>query len=697
MPRIQQYVAQEASRGRALNTSRVTPEGTDISGAARGISDAASTLTRLKEVQDRERRELEANEARMSVANTMSEASVMWTERLQNAQQSAPRDAAGFTETALKDFDGWVKQKTEGAMHPDARRLLEANLTKMRQGIHADAFKFEIGQRNKALIGDFEEGLDADRRAVLADPMRFTDTLARRRATAQAMNLPAEAREKLADHARDTLAFDAANGLVDIDAAGFLERAGVRSAKGTKGKQGGRAQDAAERIASDPILSSLQPERLRQVVDRASMLVAQQEQAREAAQLRALAEQDRRLRQAEAEFNVFQSLADKGTALAPEYVTKALQATAGTPYAEGIRKLAQQAQETGGYARQPIGAQRAMLDAVDAEIAQKGRSPALDKRRDALAKVVRGTEADIKADPLTAGLQRGVITQFSPIQFGGGIDGLVPQVQARIVQADAVGRWAGKPVSPFTADETRELFSRISQQPAPQRAQTLATLASTMPKEQADALAAQLDGGSKSDASRAYAAALQSASDRTTAGRYTSEIILKGAEALQAKTIKEERTPVDGWRGRIGKITGEAYRNPQEAEFVADKARFILAGLVAEGASGSERDVSKAVTLAAGGQIRDHNGQRVVLPAGMESSDFRDRLRKMPPASLGLPDGKVYVNTGAGMQEMTAEQFITTLPDAKLTYWKRGRYFVQAGGSFAAKADGNPVVIEVGP
>ncbi len=42
---------------------------------------------------------------------------------------------------------------------------------------------------------------------------------------------------------------------------------------------------------------------------------------------------------------------------------------------------------------------------------------------------------------------------------------------------------------------------------------------------------------------------------------------------------------------------------------------------------------------------------------------------------------------------MPAADFLATLPDAKLTYWKRGMYFVQAGGSFVSKADGNPVVI----
>lgn len=698
MPKLQQYVSQEASRGRVLNSSRVSPQGVDVSGLARGVTDVANTYTALAQAQEREAEKLKLDEARIGVERTMSEGAALWTERMANAQTKAPKDAAGFTDGLLRDFDAWSIEQAGANQDPNGKKLLESNLTKMRQHIHAEAFKFEITQRKTALVDNYSQGVNDELSAVLVDPSQWAGAVARKRGLAQSLDLAPGIREKLERDAVERLSAAAGEGILKQPggAQAILDLTGASSPKGRKGREGATTPDAAERVASNPILSSMTPQALQGLIDKASGLVAQQQAAQDAAMLRAAAEQDRRLKHAEAEFKVFQAMTDKGTALAPGYIESALQATAGTPYQTGIRAMAQQAQETGGFARLPASQQRQALAAVDAEIAQNGRSPALDKRREALEKVVRGTEADLKAEPLTAGLQRGVIASFQPIQFGGGIEGLLPQVQQRTQQAAAVGQWAGRPVSPFTSDETRDLFTRIASQPAAQRSQTLAALSQSMPPDQAQALAAQLDSQSKSDQNRGFAAALQAGADRTTAGRYTSEIILKGMQALQDKTIKEEKTPVDGWRGKIAKITGEVYRNPREAEFMADKARFILAGKVAEGASGSERDVTEAINLAAGGIVREHNGQRIPMPVSVETpSQFRDRLKALKPEQLSLPDGKVYVNTGAAVQAMPAAEFLATLPDAKLTYWKRGMYFVQAGGTFAAKADGNPVVIEV--
>lgn len=703
MPKLTQYVSQEASRGRVLNSSRVSPQGVDVSGLARGVTDVANTYTALAQAQEREAEKLKLDEARIGVERTMSEGAALWTERMANAQTKAPKDAAGFTDGLLRDFDAWSIEQSGANQDPNGKKLLESNLTKMRQHIHAEAFKFEITQRKTALVDNYSQGVNDELSAVLVDPSQWAGAVARKRGLAQSLDLAPGIREKLERDAVERLSAAAGEGILKQPggAQAILDLTGASSPKGRKGREGATTPDAAERVASNPILSSMTPQALQGLIDKASGLVAQQQAAQDAAMLRAAAEQDRRLKHAEAEFKVFQAMTDKGTALAPGYIESALQATAGTPYQTGIRALAQQAQETGGLARQSIADQRAALIAIDAQIAREGRSPALDKRREATEKVVKGTEADFKAEPLTAGLQRGWITALQPIQFGGGIDGLLPQVQQRTQLAAAVGHRAGVPVSPFTSDETRDLFSRIASQPAAQRSQTLAALSQSMPPDQAQALAAQLDSQSKSDQNRGFAAALQAGADRTTAGRYTSEIILKGMQALQDKTIKEERQAVEGWRPKIAafladKETGAAFRNPQDAAFIADKARLILAGRISEGgSSGSSSDIREAVVLAAGGEIYDHNRQKIVLPPGMDGDKFQAAMRSVKPEALGLPDGNVYINTGNGYQTMPAADFLKALPAAKLTYIRPGQYAVQAGGTYAAKANGDPVVIEV--
>lgn len=130
-------------------------------------------------------------------------------------------------------------------------------------------------------------------------------------------------------------------------------------------------------------------------------------QRAEAASARADRAAERHLKKAEAEFNTFQSLADKGTIVDPNYVDVVLQKTAGTPYQQAVTAITKQAQENGGIASRPIAQQQAELDQVDAQIAKTGRTPELDKRREQLQKIVRGSQTDLKDNGLRAGLERG--------------------------------------------------------------------------------------------------------------------------------------------------------------------------------------------------------------------------------------------------------------------------------------------------
>lgn len=452
------------------------------------------------------------------------------------------------------------------------------------------------------------------------------------------------------------------------------------------GRNDRQALAAAEKLIGK--LPDLDPQKRAQLMDRAQAYRLSLDQQAELRAARVEREADRRLKKAEAEFNTFQGLADKGTQLAPEYIDRAISATAGTPYQAGIVALARQAKETGGLAAQPVAVQRRALDALDAQIAQAGRTPELDKRREQLQKVLAGSESDLRDDPLRAGLERGVIEQLPPLNMQGGIPGLVQQLQERGVQADRVQAWAGRPVAPLTSQEAQVFGQQLKSMPVDQRATAIQTIAAVIPPQQGQALAALLD---KQDRPTAIALGLGMA--RTSFDRPTAELVLKGAEALKAKTIKEEKTPVDGWMGRINTAMSTVYMNPQQAEMAAEAARYILAGKVVEGATGSDSDVRTAIRLAVGGTLLEHNGQRIVLPAGVERKTFDQRMQSYPAAELAqqLPDGKVYVRG----QPMEATQFLAGLPGAQLRTVGRGRYAVMAGGTVATNERGQPVLIEV--
>ena len=212
----------------------------------------------------------------------------------------------------------------------------------------------------------------------------------------------------------------------------------------------------------------------------------------------------------------------------------------------------------------------------------------------------------------------------------------------------------------------------------------LQLLASQMTPAQAQALAKQLDSKD-----RALGLALAYGAARTTEGRPTSELILKGQEALKAKTIKMDDAAETGLTASMDVELRGAITNPEQLEMARDAAKLIWAGKAADG----ERiSIPGAVRLAVGGEIVQRNGGKVILPAGVTESQFEQHLERYPAQTLGaqLPDGKAYVRG----QPVDAAEFLSSLPKAQLRSVGRGRYAVLSGGAVATNARGVPITVE---
>lgn len=394
---------------------------------------------------------------------------------------------------------------------------------------------------------------------------------------------------------------------------------------------------------------------------------------------RAARQQEAALNRARAEFETFQALADKGTVLAPEYIDRVTRATAGTPYQAGIKQVSQQIAAVGGLAAQSIATQQATLDAITGQIAKTGRTPELDARRAQVEKVLNGSRQDLQADPLRAGLERGVITELQPLNLTAGIPGVLQQIATRVQQANTVGQWAGTGVSPLLRSEAEQVATMLGSLAPDTKAQTIATLAQTIGPRQAQALAAQID-----TKDRALALAMAAGSSMTTAGRPTSTLILKGQQAVADKAVK--LTP--DTQGAIAKAVGDALTG-KAREDVIEAAALIYAGQEAEGGG----DIKRAVRLAVGGDIIEHNGARVPIAGGMTARDFRDRVAAVKPEALATqaPDGTVM----AGGRSIPLADFLASLPDAQLQPAGLGRYYVRAGGAVVTNSQRRPITIEV--
>jgi hypothetical protein len=399
-------------------------------------------------------------------------------------------------------------------------------------------------------------------------------------------------------------------------------------------------------------------------------------------------EANRRARQAEASFRKaeataqsVQMMSDKGTMLDPTFIEKAVRDTAGTPFQAAIVAMAKQANENGGIAAQPIATQQAALDAINAQIAREGRSPALDKRKEQIEKVVSGSRADVeKLGGLRAGLERGVIDQIAPLDVRS-IDGLTKGIAARVQQADTVGRgWAGGSVSPLLPEEADALAGTLGNLAPAARSTAIAALSRAVPPKQMAAIAKQIDGKD-----RALALSMALGSAGTTSGRFTSELVLKGAQAIKDKGVKLDSSAVTGVRARAAEYLGDALQG-KAREDVLDTAGLIFAGMEAEGSG----DINRAVRMAVGGDVIERNGRKLPIPAGVDPDKFEAAVQSSARKAVGT--GKVYL----GGKPMEAAAFVQALPGAELEPVGAGRYIVRSGAGLVTTDGKKPLILGVG-
>ena len=443
-----------------------------------------------------------------------------------------------------------------------------------------------------------------------------------------------------------------------------------------------------KRITEGDYSDKLDPNRRNSLVAKLDGYKTSLIQRQEAAASRAARQQELTLKRAEAEFNTFQSMADKGTILSPEYVDRAVQMTKGTPYQSGVIAISQQARETGGMAAQPIRSQQEMLTQVDAQIAKQGRSPELDKRREQISKILSASQADLKDNGLRAGLERGVITDMAALDIS------TPEAMAasfgkRIEQAEHVSAWAGKPVSPLDSDEAEQVRGILEALPAKQRSAAVAVIAQAVGPRYAGAISQQLDAKDKP-----LALAFATAGDKTTSGRFTSELILKGASAIKDGAVMKDDKKVTGWRATIANELDGVFPDERATSAAKDAAYYIAAGIAQEnGGSVSSDDLQRAVRLAIGGDVVQHKGKRLAIPAGMDYGEFENKLRSVPASDIArqAPDGNVRVN---GV-DMPVESFTASIPGQELISAGNGRYVVVVRGRPVTNSQGRPIFVEV--
>jgi hypothetical protein len=447
--------------------------------------------------------------------------------------------------------------------------------------------------------------------------------------------------------------------------------------------------DAAEKALDRPQFADLDPQRRAVLVNQIDGYRVHLAQKAEVAAARAERLAEHHMRTAKAEFDTALALADKGV-FSPEYFERANAATAGTPYNAGLRGLLQQTREVGALATMPLTRQRAELDALNTQIAKNGISPELEKRRTQVENVVKQSEADYTADPMRAANERGVI-QLKGLSLTNGIPGVVQQLGERVHQSAIVSQVTGKPVSPLTDQEAEFVKQNLETLPARERSQMVSMLAGAVGSQAAQGLATQID---KHDRGLALSFALAGA--MTTNGRLASELVLKGQQAKKDGTsTKGDSAPEmleNRWKSFITTEVSDAFGNQKTSTDVRDAALLIAHGIAAEqGGRLTARDMERAVTLAVGGSVVEHNGRKLPLPAGVDEDALTTRLRSIKPDELQAPGGAVR----AGGVAMPVADFLKVLPAQQLMPVRPGEYAVLVQGRPVLNAHGDPITIKV--
>lgn len=692
MPRIPQYVAQQAPSG-SIQGAPARP--VDVSGLVHGAASANDTFQRLQQHQEVQRLQLAEDEARVTVANTVSQAHSTWTEKLAAAKQSAPEGAPGFTAGVLKEFDAW-SEKAQADAPELGRKIIQQRLAEFRVSMHAKAFEYETAARNDKVVGDYETGLDADRRTVMADPSQFPQLLASRLAVVNTLSLPADRKGKIAEITRERMANDAAAGIVDRTPERFLSMAGM--AGGKTGKDGQPLPvdpaKAAAAVKNDPLLQHMKPEDLQRQVERATVLSTQREALRQAAA-------DRAARQAEIEtqridneaaqaWNILSARARDGVLTDPVADRPLFDAMSKRPvYSREYAKLAARVPEGNAVAQLPLDTQRKQLDGLYAARNTNGTSIDLESRIKQREKVLSSAERDYKIDPLRAGAERGLIAAVAPLDSTN-IDTMIQSIGPRVQQAGVIATRTGVQVSPFTPDEAHKVKNELDALAPAQRSAKVAALSERMGPQAAQGLAAQLD-----DKDKALALALASGSTQTTNGRYLSELILKGAQAKKdgtsTKGAKAPELKSSQWQANITSQLEGLYPAQTLTDRTRDAAVFIAHGIAAEqGGELSSRDLERAASMAVGGRIVEHNAKRIPLPSWADGDALAKRLKSVSPDEIKAQSGDTV---RAGGVAVPVADFVKSLPGAQLMLAGSWRYAVIVNGRPVTNDKGVPVTI----
>lgn len=413
-----------------------------------------------------------------------------------------------------------------------------------------------------------------------------------------------------------------------------------------------------------------------------------------------LSRQDRAENQAEAEqqrrengaidvYNKGLDLALGGGYLSPDFIKTITEDSAGTKMAAPVLALIASQRGVAGFASRPAAERAVIIERMRSSSATPGigTDPSEAKLVSAMTIMDSKLKASAADNPWAAAQTAGVIQdapQFDVTKPAG----VAEVIRQRTALIGKVEEWTGSKVSPLQPQEVEKISAMVRQMPVDQASSMLAEMGGAV----GDAGRVAMLGKQMHDKDGALGLAMMYANNKTTEGRYTAELVLRGDQALKDNTALVDKAGGTGWKATIAKELRGAYSNREMEGHLIDAAFKIAAANFTKDGS---PDIERAINLATGGGIVERNGSRVPLPAGMSEKDFGRRIESITTGDLAaqVPGYVVY----AGRTPIPLAQFVDSLPKAALVHAGQGLYSVRAGASLATDPAGKPIVLRVAP
>jgi len=469
--------------------------------------------------------------------------------------------------------------------------------------------------------------------------------------------------------------------------AGFSEKVTYNTMRrlGQDAMQSGdpKAVEAARQRVNSPEGDALDPTR-RTALDQT---LFGWQQSMEAKQER---EADKAERLATKRYNEANTALDKGIELSmsgaylsPDFIADLSTKAAGTGLERQVNALLASQKQVAGFASMPPDQRAESLNAMRARRANPatGVTPEQNELILRAERIDDNLRKQVDENAWSAAQSVGVIQQAPQIAIGDA-NQAISVIGQRMQEIGTVEAWAGKKVSPLQPDEADQVTRLVRVLPADQAAGVLGQMGALVgDADRVAAVAKQLQ-----DKDGVIGTAMAFASSKTTQGRYTAELVLRGEQAIKDKAVKPDGAVESGWRAQIAKQVRGAYSNQQAEDQIINAAFLITA------AKGG--DVENAINLATGGII-ERNGGKLPLPYGMKEPEFEKRLGAITLGDVQsqAPGGFVM----AGQARLPLDKFVQSIPDAQLVHAGQGVYNVRAGGTLVTNEQGKRIALQIGP